>query len=127
MMLEPKPIFKPYQFVQQIEFKNKDIHRHDLGLDYFGFIKTSHVIELTMIEYEIVFASSNEHRVLEYSLRPLSDDEIESRLEQILKSPEKYQTFIDTLQSELNLQLDYPNLFCTQSLPLEMALESSRR
>ena len=47
----------------------------------------------------------------------------ESRLEQILKSPEKYQTFIDTLQSELNLQLDYPNLFCTQSLPLEMALE----
>ena len=127
MMLEPKPIFKPYQFVQQIEFKNKDIHRHDLGLDYFGFIKPSHVIELTMIEYEIVFASSNEHRVLEYSLRPLSDDEIESRLEQILKSPEKYQTFIDTLQSELNLQLDYPNLFCTQSLPLEMALESSRR
>ena len=127
MMLEPKPIFKPYQFVQQIEFKNKDIHRHDLGLDYFGFIKTSHVIERTMIEYEIVFASSNEHRVLEYSLRPLSDDEIESRLEQILKSPEKYQTFIDTLQSEPNLQLDYPNLFCTQSLPLEMALESSRR
>ena len=127
MMLEPKPIFKPYQFVQQIEFKNKDIHRHDLGLDYFGFIKTSHVIERTMIEYEIVFASSNEHRVLEYSLRPLSDDEIESRLEQILKSPEKYQTFIDTLQSELNLQLYYPNLFCTQSLPLEMALESSRR
>lgn len=127
MMLEPKPIFKPYQFVQQIEFKNKDIHRHDLGLDYFGFIKTSHVIERTMIEYEIVFASSNEHSVLEYSLRPLSDDEIESRLEQILKSPEKYQTFIDTLQSELNLQLDYPNLFCTQSLPLEMALESSRR
>lgn len=127
MMLEPKPIFKPYQFVQQIEFKNKDIHRHDLGLDHFGFIKTSHVIERTMIEYEIVFASSNEHRVLEYSLRPLSDDEIESRLEQILKSPEKYQTFIDTLQSELNLQLDYPNLFCTQSLPLEMALESSRR
>lgn len=123
MMLEPKPIFKPYQFVQQIEFKNKDIHRHDLGLDYFGFIKTSHVIERTMIEYEIVFASSNEHSVLEYSLRPLSDDEIESRLEQILKSPEKYQTFIDTLQSELNLQLDYPNLFCTQSLPLEMALE----
>ena len=59
MMLEPKPIFKPYQFVQQIEFKNKDIHRHDLGLDYFGFIKTSHVIERTMIEYEIVFASSN--------------------------------------------------------------------
>ena len=127
MMLEPKPIYKPYQFVQQIEFKNKYIHRHDLGLDYFGFIKTSHVIERTMIEYEIVFASSNEHRVLEYSLRPLSDDEIESRLEQILKSPEKYQTFIDTLQSELNLQLDYPNLFCTQSLPLEMALESSRR
>ncbi len=123
MMLEPKPIFKPYQFVQQIEFKNKDIHRHDLGLDHFGFIKTSHVIERTMIEYEIVFASSNEHRVLEYSLRPLSDDEIESRLEQILKSPEKYQTFIDTLQSEPNLQLDYPNLFCTQSLPLEMALE----
>ena len=123
MMLEPKPIFKPYQFVQQIEFKNKDIHRHDLGLDYFGFIKTSHVIERTMSEYEIVFASSNEHRVLEYSLRPLSDDEIESRLEQILKSPEKYQTFIDTLQSEPNLQLDYPNLFCTQSLPLEMALE----
>ncbi|MDD5985858.1 MAG: hypothetical protein PUC22_09965 [Turicibacter sp.] len=122
-MLEPKPIFKPYQFVQQIEFKNKDIHRHDLGLDHFGFIKTSHVIERTMIEYEIVFASSNEHRVLEYSLRPLSDDEIESRLEQILKSPEKYQTFIDTLQSEPNLQLDYPNLFCTQSLPLEMALE----
>ena len=127
MMLEPKPIFKPYQFVQQIEFKNKDIHRHDLNLDHFGFIKTSHVIERTMIEYEIVFASSNEHRVLEYSLRPLSDDEIGSRLEQILKSPEKYQTFIDTLQSELNLQLDYPNLFCTQSLPLEMALESSRR
>ena len=41
MMLEPKPIFKPYQFVQQIEFKNKDIHRHDLGLDYFGFIKNN--------------------------------------------------------------------------------------
>ena len=123
MMLEPKPIFKPYQFVQQIEFKNKDIHRHDLGLDHFGFIKTSHVIERTMIEYKIVFASSNEHRVLEYSLRPLSDDEIQSRLAQILKSPEKYQTFIDTLQSKPNLQLDYPNLFCTQSLPLEMALQ----
>lgn len=123
MMLEPKPIFKPYQFVQQIEFKNKDIHRHDLGLDYFGFIKTSHVIERTMIEYEIVFASSNEHRVLEYSLRPLSDDEIQSRLAQILKSPEKYQTFIDTLHSEPNLQLYHPNLLCNHSLPFEMALE----
>lgn len=46
MMLEPKPIFKPYQFVQQIEFKNKDIHRHDLGLDHFGFIKTSQLSRL---------------------------------------------------------------------------------
>ena len=43
-MLEPTPIFKPYQFVQQIAFKNKDIHRHDLGIDYFGFIQRSHVI-----------------------------------------------------------------------------------
>ena len=36
-MLEPTPLFKPYQFVQQLEFKNKDIHRSDLGIDYFGF------------------------------------------------------------------------------------------
>lgn len=123
MMLEPKPIFKPYQFVQQIEFKNKDIHRHDLGLDYFGFIKTSHVIERTMIEYEIVFASSNEHRVLEYSLRPLSDEEIQSRLAQLLKSPEKYQTFIDALNSEPNLQMYHLAPLSDPSFPLQMVLE----
>ena len=49
-MLEPYPIYKAFQFVQQIEFKNKDINRPDLGLDYFGFIKTKYVL-LLYIKY----------------------------------------------------------------------------
>lgn len=116
MMLEPSPIFKTYQFVQKIEFKNKDIHRSDLGLDYFGFIKTAHVIERTLIEYEVVFAFGTKDNVLEYSLRPLTGAEIQSRLEQILSLPNKYRTFIEALNSEPNLQIHYHSLVSNPSL-----------
>ena len=99
-MLEPTPLFKPYQFVQQLEFKNKDIHRSDLGIDYFGFIQTSRVIERTTIEYDVVFTQSPEQPILEYSLRALQEDEIRDYLAQIAKSPDKYSQFIQLLNSE---------------------------
>lgn len=103
-MLEPTPIFKPYQFVQQIEFKNKDVHRHDLGLDYFGFIQNSHVIERTAIEYDVTFTKSPQQPILEYSLRALNEDEIKDYLAQIAKSPEKYKEFIRSLNNEPTLK-----------------------
>ena len=103
-MLEPTPLFKPYQFVQQLEFKNKDIHRSDLGIDYFGFIQTSRVIERTTIEYDVVFTQSPEQPILEYSLRALQEDEIRDYLAQIAKSPDKYSQFIQLLNSEPTLQ-----------------------
>ncbi|WP_235070189.1 hypothetical protein [Turicibacter sp. TJ11] len=103
-MLEPTPLFKPYQFVQQLEFKNKDIHRSDLGIDYFGFIQTSRVIERTTIEYDVVFTQSPEQPILEYSLRALQEDEIRDYLAQIAKSPDKYSQFIQLLNSEPTLE-----------------------
>lgn len=103
-MLEPPPLFKPYQFVQQLEFKNKDIHRSDLGIDYFGFIQTSRVIERTTIEYDVVFTQSPEQPILEYSLRALQEDEIRDYLAQIAKSPDKYSQFIQLLNSEPTLE-----------------------
>ena len=103
-MLEPTPLFKPYQFVQQLEFKNKDIHRSDLGIDYFGFIQTSRVIERTTIEYDVVFTQSPEQPILEYSLRALQEDEIRDYLAQIAKSPDKYSQFIQLLHSEPTLE-----------------------
>ena len=103
-MLEPTPLFKPYQFVQQLEFKNKDIHRSDLGIDYFGFIQTSRVIERTTIEYDVVFTQSPEQPILEYSLRALQEDEIRDYLAQIAKSPDKYSQFIQLLNSETTLE-----------------------
>lgn len=103
-MLEPTPLFKPYQFVQQLEFKNKDIHRSDLGIDYFGFIQTSRVIERTTIEYDVVFTQSPEQPILEYSLRALQEDEIRDYLAQIAKSPDKYSQFIQLLNSKPTLE-----------------------
>lgn len=103
-MLEPTPLFKPYQFVQQLEFKNKDIHRSDLGIDYFGFIQTSRVVERTTIEYDVVFTQSPEQPILEYSLRALQEDEIRDYLAQIAKSPDKYSQFIQLLNSEPTLE-----------------------
>ena len=103
-MLESTPLFKPYQFVQQLEFKNKDIHRSDLGIDYFGFIQTSRVIERTTIEYDVVFTQSPEQPILEYSLRALQEDEIRDYLAQIAKSPDKYSQFIQLLNSEPTLE-----------------------
>ena len=104
-MLEPTPLFKPYQFVQQLEFKNKDIHRSDLGIDYFGFIQTSRVIERTTIEYDVVFTPITlNNRFLKYSLRALQEDEIRDYLAQIAKSPDKYSQFIQLLNSEPTLE-----------------------
>ncbi len=103
-MLEPTPIFKPYQFVQQIAFKNKDIHRHDLGIDYFGFIQRSHVIERTAIEYDVTFAKSPKQPILEYSLRALNEEEIKDYLAQIATSPDTYKEFIYALNNEPNLK-----------------------
>lgn len=103
-MLEPYPIYKPFQFVQQIEFKNKDINRPDLGLDYFGFIKTSHVVARTMIEYDIVFTKGNSNSVLEYCLRAPSEEEIQSILSQIYQFPHKYKDFIEAINNEPALE-----------------------
>lgn len=121
-MLEPTPFFKPYQFVQQIEFKNKDNTRHDLGLDYFGFIKQSHVIERTAIEYEVIFTHPTDHPVLEYSLRALSDLEIQNCLEQIAKSPEKYKTFIEAINEVPTLQMHALSIFSDVSKATQLAL-----
>lgn len=103
-MLEPTPLFKPYQFVQQIQFKNKDIHRSDLGIDYFGFIQASRVIERTTIEYDVSFTQSSEQPILEYFLRALQEDEIHDYLAQIAKSPDKYHHFIQLLNREPALE-----------------------
>ncbi len=122
-MLEPIPFFKPYQFVQKIEFKNKDNTRHDLGLDYFGFVKRSHVIERTTIEYEVIFAQPTDQPVLEYSLRALSDLEIQNCLEQITKSPEKYKVFIEAINGEPTLKMHSLSLFPDVSKATQLALQ----
>ena len=124
-MLEPRPIFQPYQFVQKIEFKNKDINRHDLGLDYFGFIKKSHIIERTIIEYDVIFAGALENQVLEYSLRSLSEKEVQDRLKNIMANQEKYQVFIEALSLEHPLKKSHLDLLSlsTASQPALLSLE----
>lgn len=103
-MLTPRPIFENYQFVQKIEFKNKDIHRPDLGLDYVGFITSSHVIARTMIEYNITFAHGQEQDVLEYTLRPLSESEVLAYLEVMVQAGSQYEDFIQTINNEPKLE-----------------------
>ena len=43
-MLIPRPIFENYQFVQQIEFKHKDTHRPDLGMDKNAMFLNIHYV-----------------------------------------------------------------------------------
>ena len=104
-MLEPKPFFKNMQFVQEIAFKNKDVHRHDLGIDHFGFILSSHILARTQYEYQIQFAGKVDQTLcLEYSLRPLQEKEIEERLEFIKLNQEQFISFIIDLNDRPELQ-----------------------
>lgn len=104
-MLEPQPLFKPFQFVQEIAFKNKDIHRSDLGIERFGFVLSSHVIERVHCEYEICFTTPhNSSPILEYSLRPLTKNEIEERLAYISDHQEDFIDFIQALNQQPKLQ-----------------------
>lgn len=104
-MLEPQPLFKSFQFVQEIAFKHTDTHRSDLGIEKFGFIKRSHIIERVHCEYEVVFANAIEKNpILEYALRPLTESEIQDRLNYIKQHPQQFSTFIQSLNAEPNLQ-----------------------
>lgn len=104
-MLEPKPFFTTMQFVQEIAFKNKDIHRHDLGIDHFGFILSSYIVARTHYDYQIQFAGKvNQTLCLEYSLRPLNEKEIEERLEFIKLHQEQFISFIIALNDRPELQ-----------------------
>ncbi len=109
-MLIPRPIFENYQFVQQIEFKHKDTHRPDLGLDYVGFIQSSHVVARTMIEYDITFAHVQECNVLEYTLRPLAEHEILACLEVMVQSGTQYEQFIRAINNEPKLAMYHQEL-----------------
>lgn len=104
-MLEPKPFFTTMQFVQEIAFKNKDIHRHDLGIERFGFILSSHIVARTHCEYQIQFAGeAGQSLCFEYSLRPLKENEIKEHLEFIRLHQEQFISFIINLNArpELN-------------------------
>lgn len=104
-MLEPQPIFKSFQFVQEIAFKNKDVHRSDLGIERFGFIISTHVIERVHCEYTINFVMADTAQpVLEYSLRPLTEQEIKERLIYIQNHQDIYQDFIERLNNEPELK-----------------------
>ena len=107
-MLIPRPIFENYQFVQQIEFKHKDTHRP--GLDYVGFIQSSHVVARTMIEYDITFAHGQECNVLEYTLRPLAEHEILACLEVMVQSGTQYEQFIRAINNEPKLAMYHQEL-----------------
>lgn len=104
-MLEPKPFFTTMQFVQEIAFKNKDIHRHDLGIERFGFILSSHIVARTHCEYQIQFAGEvNQNSCFEYSLRPLKEKEIEKCLAFIKLHQDQYIPFIIDLNGRPELQ-----------------------
>lgn len=99
-MLEPKAIFNKFQFVQEIAFKNKDIHRHDLGIERFGYILSSHVVARTHCEYVIQYAKENDQNLsFEYSLRPLTDVEIQERLSYIALHQQEFMPFIVALNN----------------------------
>ena len=104
-MLEPQPIFKHFQFVQEIAFKNKDSRRSDLGIERFGFVISSHVIHRNYYEHQICFASSDDSDAnIEYSLRPLSESEIWDRLSYIKENPTQFQDFIQKLNNQPELK-----------------------
>lgn len=107
-MLEPQPIFKPFQFVQEIAFKNKDSRRSDLGIERFGFVISSQVIHRNYYEHHICFASpSDSNDILEYSLRSLSESEIWDRLSYIKQHPDQFEDFIQKLNSQPELKSYY--------------------
>ncbi len=109
-MLEPQPIFKSFQFVQEIAFKNKDLHRSDLGIERFGFVKRSHIIERVHCEYEVCFTTGDDSSfILEYSLRPLTENEIQERLSYIANHADKFTEFIQLLNSQPELQAYHIN------------------
>ncbi len=97
-MLEPQAIFSKFQFVQEIAFKNKDIHRHDLGIERFGYVLSSHIVARTHCEYVIQYAKESEQNLsLEYSLRPLTETEIQERLAYISVHQSEFISFIVAL------------------------------
>lgn len=86
--------------VQEIAFKNKAIHRHDLGIERVDYILSAHVIARTHCEYVIQYTKENDQNVsFESSLRPLTDVEIQDRLSSLALYQQEFMPFIVALSA----------------------------